>query len=520
MNKSSRKSSSTARDLLSRLASAALFAGPSLAQAADTYFDLNGATPGFGDYSVGGSNNWASGATNWTTSSAGDIATSAWVSGNAAIFDYANSSNANGSVRVSALEATPGNVAGISLINNTNNRTFTVGNGFVSALNLTIVGSSAVNITSGAFRLGNLINLQGSYTKTGAGDLQFTGTGGNAYSGTATLSAGRIVLENSVTGGLVGGIGANSNFVVNAGTLGLMSNTGTYVIGSLSGSGGTISTGQDAVANNGSTHTLQVNQATSGTYAGTITQESTSRVLALTKQGASTLTLSGSHTYTGATTINAGTLLVSSTGSIGAGSAVAVNSGGTLAGTGNVNGTVTVNNGGTLSPGNSPGLQNLGSLALNNGGNYNWQILNAAGVAGTGYDSHNLSGTLDLSGLTGAADFNLNLWSLASIGPDVNGDALNFINTQDYTWTLIATGFAITGFDATEFTVNLGAINGTGGFSNALDGSFAVNLGDGGTDLVLTYTAIPEPATYLLLAGGLMTLLFRRRRIRSFEPSR
>ena len=54
----------------------------------------------------------------------------------------------------------------------------------------------------------------------------------------------------------------------------------------------------------------------------------------ITKTGAGTLTLSNTNTYTGATTVNAGTLLVNGSQS---GSAVTVNSGAILGGT---NGTV------------------------------------------------------------------------------------------------------------------------------------------------------------------------------------
>jgi len=97
---------------------------------------------------------------------------------------------------------------------------------------------------------------------------------------------------------------------------------------------------------------------TTGTssYAGTIVDGS-ARKVALTANGGS-LTLAGTNTYSGATTISNGTLLVS--GAIG-NSAVTVKAGATLGGTGSFGGAVTVQSGGTLSPGAF-----IGTLSINN----------------------------------------------------------------------------------------------------------------------------------------------------------
>lgn len=68
----------------------------------------------------------------------------------------------------------------------------------------------------------------------------------------------------------------------------------------------------------------------------------------LTKQGPGTMELTATNTYTGTTTVSAGTLLVNGSTSTGA---VNVSSGATLAGDGTIGGTVTIASGGTLSPG-------------------------------------------------------------------------------------------------------------------------------------------------------------------------
>jgi len=83
------------------------------------------------------------------------------------------------------------------------------------------------------------------------------------------------------------------------------------------------------------------------------------------KSSAGTLILSVANTYSGATTVNAGTLRVN--GSLAAGSAVAVNFGGTLGGSGTVGGATTVNAGGALDPGTtSIGTLTTANLTLNN----------------------------------------------------------------------------------------------------------------------------------------------------------
>ncbi len=102
----------------------------------------------------------------------------------------------------------------------------------------------------------------------------------------------------------------------------------------------------------------------------------------LEKTGSGTLTLTGANTYTGTTTVDAGTLRVNNTtGSATGSGAVLVKSGATLAGGGSVAGEVTIADGATLAPGNSPGSLTTGGLLLSGGSILSYE-LGAAGVVG------------------------------------------------------------------------------------------------------------------------------------------
>jgi hypothetical protein len=157
--------------------------------------------------------------------------------------------------------------------------------------------------------------------------------------------------------------------------------------------------------------------------------------------------------------------------------------------------------GGTLSPGNSPGTLTVdGDLTWLGGGNYNWQIHNATGLVGTGWDYLSVTGTLDLTALSAGSKFNINLWSLSAVSPDANGAAINFDNTLDeQSWDILVAVGGITGFDAADFNIRVNATNGTGGFANALAPAGFFGIEQNGNVLSLTYT-VPEPSTYALLA--------------------
>jgi len=370
-------------------------------------------------------------------------------------------------------------------------------------LNVGTLGSGNSLVISNGGRVQNTLGRIGSGGASVNNSALVTGLGstwsnsstltvGNSGSGTLTVANGGSVAATGIT------IAASNG---SAGTL----NIGRF---GTNDTAGTITA--PTIAFGSGTGTINFNQSNATTLSNAISGNGT-----LNQRGAGTTILSASNTYTGATTVAAGKLVVD--GSIAA-SAVTVQSGGTLGGSGKV-GATTIQSGGTISPGNSPGnLTVQGNLVWNGGGNYNWQVLgttNTAGfAAGVTWDLLTVNGTLDLTALAPESKFNINLWSLASTAPDVSGNIADFSAAGSYEWLAVVAS-SITGFDAADFNVNLFATNGTDGFSNPIEptGTFSVRQ-DGG-NLYVTYGVVPEPSTYALLAlaaAGLGAHAWRRRK--------
>ena len=334
----------------------------------------------------------------------------------------------------------------------------------------------------------NNVGATGSVNIVKVGTGTFTLYGTNTYNGTTTVSNGVLQLGNG-------------------GTTGRMTNTIVIVDG---------------------TGIFAVNKSSSVVQGTDFKGDGITGTGGFGQYGNGTTTLNVANTYTGVTDVRSGTLRLASTGSINNSSELKVNSvldatavtgftvgsGQTVSGSGQLRGNVSMY--GTLSPGNSPGTLNLvGNQTWYSGGNYNWQVYNATGVSGTGYDTVNVTGTLDLSNLT-VDGFNINLWSLNGVNPDSNGEAINFDNTVDQSWTLLTASGGINGFDSNYFKVNLGATNGTAGFVNEILGS-SFFVEQNGNNLLLNYryAPVPEPNPYsyfLFSLGGLALLIVKNRK--------
>jgi fibronectin-binding autotransporter adhesin len=383
----------------------------------------------------------------------------------------------------------------------------------------------------------------GALIKSGTGAVTLSGS--NTHSGGTTISGGKLIAS---TANLQGNIANNAEFELAQNTAGTYagnisgsgaltkSGSGTVTLGgSNTYSGGTTVSGgklagttanlQGNIANNAA---VEFNQASNGTYLGAMSGTGT-----LAKTGAGNLVMSGTSTYSGATTVETGQLTVN--GAIA--STATVQSGASIGGSGRVGGLI-LESGATLTPGNSPGTLSVdGDATWNSGANYNWQVYATntdAAVqtgAGTGWDFLDVSGTLTLSGIDSSNRFNLNLWSLSSTGPDVNGTIPGWNPNVGSTWLIASAdgGIALDGNALVSntdyssfFSINTAATNGAGGWSGAFtDGGFQVlTLGDTNALYLRALAnndpaAVPEPgqvAASILLLAGIGVYVWRKRR--------
>jgi hypothetical protein len=226
------------------------------------------------------------------------------------------------------------------------------------------------------------------------------------------------------------------------------------------------------------------------TIAGSISDSSNAPVTFLFTGG--NLRLTGANTIYGTLMPDEGTLTV--VGSVSPGS-VSVLTTSTLAGDGTIS-TVSLASGATISPGEGIGRLTTSNMTWNTNGRYQWQVRNALGAAAIGYDSIKVNGQLDL---VAANKFYIDLWTLASSAPDINGNA-NFDPAYSRSWTLVQTTGGIVGFNPANFFVITTPTNGTGGFSNPLHGgTFTVT--QSGTNLLLKFVTAAPLVTTLAATG-------------------
>lgn len=188
-------------------------------------------------------------------------------------------------------------------------------------------------------------------------------------------------------------------------------------------SGGTLSTANlskvpsSITVNSGGTLNLQVSSST------TVSSSMFSGAGNFLKSGSGNLLISALQAYTGATTVSAGTLTLSSSGSLANSSTTTVSSGATLKGTGNV-GTLVMQ--GTLEPGNSIGTINiLGDYTQSSGSTLNIEF--------------NDLGDVSLVAITGNATIEQN--TTLNVIPQSTSRRY----TRDQTYTFMTTGGTLSG---------------------------------------------------------------------------
>ena len=118
----------------------------------------------------------------------------------------------------------------------------------------------------------------------------------------------------------------------------------------------------------------------------------------LTKTEGGTVTLTAASTYTGATEVSEGRLVMGdASGDTFATSGVTVASGAIMGGSGTISGgTVSVSGGGMHAPGNSIGLETVNNVTYNPSSIFEWEMSYAGTtVRGTDYDAVNVTGNLN-----------------------------------------------------------------------------------------------------------------------------
>jgi len=394
--------------------------------------------------------------------------------------------NTFGNVNSFTISASPDTALISGGLNATTTKTFTVADGAAS-VDLLVTGAIA--------------GTGSQLVKSGAGLMQVNGS--KTYTGATTVNAGILSVDTLANGAANSGLGASSsaagNLLLRDGstlryTGGATSTDRLFTVG-LSGAGqsatldasgsGAVSftnAGNIAWGTSNQTRTLILggSNADNNSLASVIANNGTGAV-SVTKNGAGKWILGGVNTYTGATTINAGTLLVN--GSIG-NSTVNIN-GGVLGGNGTVGG-VNVNSGGSLAAGASIGTLNTGSLSFASGGTFALEINTDLGTT----DLLNVTGGLSITG--GA------VLTLSDLGSNaVLNTTLTII---DYTTT----------WDGGLFTYNGNVLADGATFSYGAN-NYTIDYDDGSA-VTLTVAAIPEPATTALVGMALGCVFLARRK--------
>jgi len=162
-------------------------------------------------------------------------------------------------------------------------------------------------------------------------------------------------------------------------------------------------------------------------------------------------------------------------------------------------------NGATISPGSSPGVLSLGSsMTLGDDSVYEWEINDVLGEAGqsVGWDLLQVGDEL-IFDATEQNPFILKVIGLDETGEE--GIVDNFDPSQNYEW-LIASANSITGFDPAIVQIDTSSFIS----NNPLPDQSRLSLRFGGGNLFLVHQ-VPEPASWILISLGLMSIASRRR---------
>ncbi|ELK7949575.1 autotransporter-associated beta strand repeat-containing protein [Salmonella enterica] len=342
--------------------------------------------------------------------------------------------------------------------------------------------------TGGTFD--NVISGSGQVVKSG--DDALTLSGANTYTGGTTINDGTLVAtsvdalgtgdvtDNATlelnTGGTFDNAISGSGQVVKSGDKMLtLSGANSYSGGTLISDGTLVPSNVESLGTGDVTNNATLELNTGGDFTNNISGSGQ-----VVKSGDETLTLSGSNTYTGGTTINDGTLVATSVEALGSGdvtndAVLALNTGGdfanniggtgsvvksgdetlTLSGTNSYTGGTTIS-GGTLVATNVEALgtgdvTNNATLELNTGGDFTNNISGNGQVVKSGDDTLTFSGSNTYTGGTTINDGTLVATSVEALGSgDVTNDAVLALNTGgDFANNIGGTGSVVKSGDET-----------------------------------------------------------------------
>jgi len=434
--------------------------------------------------------------------------------GNQAIFNSAAVTNPNlsSSLSLGQLNFSTANASGYTISASPGQSfTLTTSPAIVSAANSGINTITANLILSGGgtrtFQqqgngtlaiTGNISEVSGSTTLSlvrisgGVNNPTFTLSGSNSHTGGTIMTTGTLNLGSATALG-TGAFRTNgSTTTVNNSTAGSLTfanalelnNSNAVFTGSAMTFSGTVTLSGNPA---GSERVIAV-ESSRLTLDGNITETNGSRPL--TKAGAGILVLNGATlSYTGTTTVSAGTLLINGDASTSAGASVSANA--TLGGNGTVGGNTTVSNNAIL----TPGSEGVGKLTIESdltfaGTDSKVTFELASGARGVAYDAVDVGNALTYNG-----DLTLTITSLLANG---TYDLFSF-TTQTGSFDSIS--FA-GGFYTGPFVNNSGVWTATSGGQTF---SFSQVTGD--------LVVVPEPSGWSFLVLGVAFLAFRWRRV-------
>ncbi|WP_247505635.1 autotransporter domain-containing protein [Bradyrhizobium sp. 1] len=396
---------------------------------------------------------------------------------------FTNSSSASGgsnfvtySVSGGAMAFTNTSTAGTAHITNNgdiefndtaNAGTATITNNVVMNFN-DATSANGANITNAAAGFMTFNNTSTASTST------ISNSGSLTFGNSATAGSSTITTENGGTTSFTGtSTGGSARFITNAGgtvDISGLTNGGTTA-GSIEGAGNYV-LGANTLTTGSLNTSTQVDGVISGTGGG------------LTKVGTGTLTLTNLNSYTGATTVSAGTLALSGFGDISSSSLVTVNA--TL----DISASSFSFNAITTLAGNSSGVVNMGSkgLFIFNGSTEFAGVIQGTGGFEVGAGTQTLSGVNTYSNVTQIdAGATLALKGNGSIASSAAVSLLGPTGTLDISQTNSGTsirglaspvGWGIVALGSKTLTISSGSTFGgviqDGGIAGGSGGSLAI----------------------------------------------